>query len=673
MRIPLIIYLLAAVAGAVAGAEPTKLQNGAPAYRPPLMAVARTPYTIPRLTSKAIDIQTDLGCQAGFSGFVDAAVGAVGYPGYRNFSNLEIAYDTEKLCLLVCVPYPLGRKNRAAASGPSDALAGDDVYEVLIDPRDGQGRSKGPVYRVVGNANGACRIDLDLPQIGQPHQPWPAAVKCGGMMWDPMGSWMAAMQIPFRDLGGPPQDGDVWGVQAAIRYVDPKITAVLSPSDDFAATGRFARVRFDAQRRANYRCHWLCADDIRNGTFCLGGIFSNGGNEPAWFDGSVSLFQGDRLLGSGKFSHAAKPLSRYDGDMQPCRLPSQPATSSQRDTVAHIVVTDRRAKCVVYDQYVPYWRPAPGERDWLKRHFAKEFVFQVGPYPSRGAIDYAIDCQTLMEALPAAERVVVTATLSGKEAARHERALPKDGKLTGTLSVGKMGDGAVCEIVAAISDRSGKALSTKRESFVRKVMPFEKTPPAGIEDIVPAPFTRQLVEGNSISCVGRTYTHGTSGLLEGINAGGKEILAAPVTLRIESRTGRCVGMASALPAAARCSLKSVGQARRPTNRCSRSAARKWPSAATLTTTASTVSPSALPRGPISGRIGGRQSLLPGSAAPRQLCHAHRGSRGMDVERLAEMHGLSRFRPRPSLGLEAIPLRRPPAQRQHAAVLLGRRR
>lgn len=193
----------------------------------------------------------------------------------------------------------------------------------------------------------------------------------------------------------------------------------------------------------------------------------------------------------------------------------------------------------------------------MKRHFAKEFVFQVGPYPSRGAIDYAIDCQTLMEALPAAERVVVTATLSGKEAARHERALPKDGKLTGTLSVGKMGDGAVCEIVAAISDRSGKALSTKRESFVRKVMPFEKTPPAGIEDIVPAPFTSPVVEGNSISCVGRTYTHGTSGLLEGIHAGGKEILAAPVTLRIESPQdagGNGLRAASGGPF----SLKSVG-------------------------------------------------------------------------------------------------------------------
>ncbi len=217
-----------------------------------------------------------------------------------------------------CVPYPVGRKTRANATEPSDALAADDVFEVLIDPRDDQGRSKGPVYRVVGNAGGVCKIDRDLPQIGQPHQPWQAGVKCGSMMWDPMGSWMAAVQIPFHDLGGPPKDGDAWGFQAAIRYADPKITAVLSPSDDFSDRSRFARVRFDAGRRANYRCHWLSEDEIKHGTFCVGGIFSNGGNEPAWFDGRVTLYRGDRPLGQRNLcprGQAALQVRRRHGAM----------------------------------------------------------------------------------------------------------------------------------------------------------------------------------------------------------------------------------------------------------------------------------------------------------------------------------------------------------------------
>ncbi len=394
--LPSAVGLSAATPEPVAIAALPKLPSGVPAYPVPFMAVARTPYTIAPLPGRAINIQTDFGYPAGFSGLVDAAIGSVGYPGYRNFSNLDVAYDAEKLCLLVCMPYPYGRKTRAQATEPSPALYGRRRVRGARRSRDEQGRSKGPLYRVVGNAAGVCRIDRDLPQIGQPHQPWQAAVKYGSMMWDPMGSWMAAVQIPFRDLGGAPKDGQVWGIQAALRYADPKITAVLSPTDEFTHPARFARLRFDAGRRANYRCHWLLADEIQQGTFCVGGIFSNGAQEPAWFDGRVTLHKGDRPLGGGTFAHAARPLSNYDGDMQPCRFPSHPAGPTERDTVARLVVIDRQAGTIVYDQFLPYWQMAPGERDWLKRHFAKEFTFQAGPYPS-------LRCDRLPHRLPDAD------------------------------------------------------------------------------------------------------------------------------------------------------------------------------------------------------------------------------------------------------------------------------
>jgi len=524
-----------------------KLRSGVPAYPVPLMAVARTPHGIVPLAGRAIDIQTDFGYPAGFSGLVDVATGAVGYPGYRNFSNLDIAYDAEKLCLLVCVPYPFGRKTRAQATGPSAELLADDVFEVLIDPRDEQGRSKGPVYRIVGNAGGACKIDRDLPQIGQPHQAWQAGVKYGSMMWDPMGSWMAAVQIPWGDLGGAPQDGHVWGFQAAIRYVDPKITAVLSPADDFTDRSRFARVRFDAGRRANYRCHWLNADEIRQGAFCVGGIFSNGANEPAWFDGRMTLYKAARPLGGGSFAHAAKPLSKYDGDMEPCRFPSQASGPAERDTVARLVVIDRQAKAVVYDQFVPYWRMAPGERDWLKRHFAKEFTFHVGPYPSCGVLDYRIDCRTLMEALPEAARAVVTVTSGGRQLARQEQALPGSGKIAGTIGVGPMTDGTAYEIAATIVRKDAQPVSAKRETFTRKIMPFESAPRAGVADLVPPPFTPPAIGQGSIACTGRTYTHGRAGLLESLVAAGKELLAAPAALKVKIGDGPAVALAGDAP------------------------------------------------------------------------------------------------------------------------------
>jgi hypothetical protein len=579
--------LLAATPAPVAIASLPNLGSGVPAYPVPFMAVARTPYCVAPLRSKAIDIQTDSGYLGGFSGFVDTAIGSIGYPGYRNFVNLEIAYDAEKLCLVVCMPYPFGRKTRANATDPSADLLSDDVFELLIDPRDAQGRSKGPIYRVVGNAGGVCRADRDLPLIGQPHQPWPAGVRYGSMMWDPMGSWMGAVQIRFQDIGGPPKDGDVWGFQAALRYVDPKITAVLSPGDDFLDPARFARVRFDDARRANYRCHWVCADEIRHGAFCVGGIFSNGANEAARLDGRVTLYQGSREIGNRTFTHQVKPLAKYDGDLEPCRLPSQPAASDKRDTVARVVVVDRQADSIVYDQFLPYWQTAPGERDWLKRHFAKEFTFQIGAYPSRGAIDYALDCQTLMEALPAAAKVLVTVIDGEKKPnreisggwhvpelakgvetvrprpsqaqgratlARMEQALPKDGKLVGTLDLGEMADGTTYEIVATIVDNAGKAISAKNEAFTRKIMPFETAPKAGTADIVPRPFTPPVIERNTVSCVGRVYGHGTAGLLESLVAAGRQILAAPAVLKVGSGAAGAVALTGGEP-----TLKPVGR------------------------------------------------------------------------------------------------------------------
>ena len=68
-------------------------------------------------------------------------------------------------------------------------------------------------------------------------------------------------------------------------------------------------------------------------------------------------------------------------------------------------------------------------------------------------------------------------------------------------------------------------------------MPFETAPKAGIADLVPAPFTPPVIEGNAVSCVGRVYTHGRPGLLESLVAAGQEILAAPAALKVKIGDG----------------------------------------------------------------------------------------------------------------------------------------
>ena len=166
---------------------------------------------------------------------------------------------------------------------------------------------------------------------------------------------------PFRRPWRAAKDGDVWGFQAAIRYADPKITAVLSPARRLRRPARdLPGCVSTPRRRANYRCHWLSEDEIKQGTFCVGGIFSNGGNEPAWFDGRVTLYQGDRPLGSGTFAHAAKPLSKYDGDMEPCRFPSQPSgpTSATRSPGLWLSTARQSVPCTTSMCRIGGWPPA---------------------------------------------------------------------------------------------------------------------------------------------------------------------------------------------------------------------------------------------------------------------------------------------------------------------------
>ena len=508
--------------------------DGTRLYPPPFMAVARTPYTIPPIP-QPLHIQVDGGYPAGFSGLIDSATGQVGFPGYKNFAVPEFAFDSEKLLATVSFPYPYGRKTRAEVLDPAGPLEKDDVFELLLEPRTAEGKSLGRVYRFLGNAAGTLRTELDDRMIGQFHRSWIPAVRYGTMMWDPTHSWVGAVQIPFAELGGVPADGTTWGVQFALRYADPAITAVLSPGAEFADPARFAGLRFDWERRANFRCHWL-TEEVKNGSFVLGKLFSNGANEKMRLAVAVQLFQGSREIGQGGFTYETKPLSRYDAEYNELRIPSKPAGPEARDTVARLTVTDSTFKTVIYDQYIPYWRPPPGERDWLKNHFGKDFAFNVGPYPSRGMFDWSLDCRTLLESNPAAANVLITVRREDRELSRQLLPLPKDGRLHGTAAAEKMPDGARYEVSASVMSAKEAVISRKAETFTRSIMPFESAPRPGLSDLVVPPFTPPVVKRASVACWNRVYGHGRNGLLESLTAAEEELLARPAQFLVRTGT-----------------------------------------------------------------------------------------------------------------------------------------
>ncbi len=536
-----------------------KLQSGAPAYPPPFMAIAKTPGTLPVEASRFVVAPSNYspfyGYMAGFGGFVDMATGQFGYPGMIPITPLSLAFDDEKLVVQVFIGQPYGRSFRLGVTDPVGDISKDDVFEFLVAPLDRSSRLRGKVFRVMGNAAGICVVNQDDPSVGQYRLPWPQNIKYGIAIEGAL--WKAVIQIPFKDLGGAPVDGDIWGVQMAIRYADPKIVAVLSPMDsDQRMTEdwkRFARIRFDYQRQANYLCHFFLDPRSIDGRVPV--LFNNGGNAVAPMETVMRIFKGDNEISKASVTTEVPPLSRYFEGKETHHGYS-PATAAEKSSYVRVTTTDLKSNQVVYDQMVPYWQAPPDERNWLKEYFAKEFVLLIGPYPSKGVFDVQVNCKTLMEANPSAASLRLATASGGKELDTKTVPLPGTGLVDETLSTGPMADGATYEVVATILDKAGQPIGSKKETFTRRVMEFEKAPKAGLSDIVVPPFTPPVIKGSTVSCWARTYKHGKDGLLTGLLAADKELLAGTARFFVTAGDGQTVILSGRKP-----SLKPRGKGR----------------------------------------------------------------------------------------------------------------
>ncbi len=493
-----------------------KFTSGVPEYPTPFLAIARTPNLIAAPQGGGMNIESDVGFLSGFSGFVDKSTGRFGYPGYNNYTNANFSFDNDKLVIVAHVPYPV-----------IGDLHKDDTFEVLIQPRGSH--STGFVYRVTGNAFGQWHADLDEPIIGQFHRPWHSLIHYGSMLWPPSGLYMASVAIPWKSLGGRPANGDVWGVQFALRYRDPTIVAYLSPTDKFTHTRRFARIRFDFNRRVNYRPHWL-SEEMDTGHFMVQYLLANGGTKPATVEMKVALYKTGHEFAHAHLEKTAPPGSTYWADntgTNMISLNSEPATPAQRDTVAHLTAYDRTKNALIYDQWVPYWQFKPGENDWIKQRLARQFSFNIGPYPSTGVIDYAVDARSLKEVTPTAVEFTCAVLADGKPVFHEHGPLPADGQITGSITLGSFTDRVTYDLQAQIRDSKGSVLNQRSRSFTRRVMPFEKAAPAGVGDDVFPPFTPPQIHGTAVSCLLRTYVHGTNGLLEELIAAERNLLIRP--------------------------------------------------------------------------------------------------------------------------------------------------
>jgi Family of unknown function (DUF6067) len=182
------------------------------------------------------------------------------------------------------------------------------------------------------------------------------------------------------------------------------------------------------------------------------------------------------------------------------------------------------------------------------------FSFLIGPYPSKGIIEYQLDCGDFHKANPAAVAWTLDVQCDGKSIINRTAPIAADGKAHDYLDVGKMPDGAVYTVTAILTDQSQKELARQTQTFTRHVMPFETADPIGASDIIVPPFTPPVIDATSVSCWSRTYQHGTDGLLSQITAAGKPLFSRPATLLARTGDGQLTILTAAPP-----QIKPVGK------------------------------------------------------------------------------------------------------------------
>lgn len=165
------------------------------------------------------------------------------------------------------------------------------------------------------------------------------------------------------------------------------------------------------------------------------------------------------------------------------------------------------------------------------------FTFMIGPYPTKGLFEYHLDAGRVHQVYPKAANWQLIVERNGQRIKEATGSVPVNGFVKQYIEVGTMPDKSNYTLRMIVRDQDKKELFRQEKTFTRQVQPFETAPPVGVSDIIVAPFTDPLLNGNDASVWGRTYHHGTDGLLTQITAADEDLLASPMTLSVRAGNG----------------------------------------------------------------------------------------------------------------------------------------
>jgi hypothetical protein len=496
----------------------------------PFLAIAQSPGRL-AFPNGALSPQTVNGMmyRGGFGGFVSTKTGLAGYPGYNSHAKLEIGYDDSGLLLMLTVPYPY-----------RGTPANDDIFEILIDPRDKNGTSSGNIYRIKGNAQNQLQADFDEPDIGQFRREWNNNIKHSTLFFDSRRYWQMAVYIPFKDLGGKPEDGCKWGIQCAFRYPALGVNATLASTAKFDDSRRFAEIRFDRESHANFILHGLNAKMLKKSGLQVNSRYSNPGSKNATVTMKAQIMQKGAPIKEAQVPFEVKPNTTRKDYFGRFIIKQKTPPANDESWFVLITAVDSTSNIELYRQYLPFRQVLFDEQKDLAAKLNTEFKFFTGPYPSYNIVDIKVDARTLKANYPDDLTAEIRIERNQREVFNNKFKISPDGELFKSINLNEkkqwMPEGKYT-VEVKIFDKNNKIINAKKDSFTRKIMPFEIEAEAGIEDIIPEPFIKPEIDRNQVKCVLRTYKHSTNGLFAGIIADSKNLLSAPARLLVKKQGG----------------------------------------------------------------------------------------------------------------------------------------
>jgi len=489
--------------------------------------------------------------------------GAAAVTGFTNLggSNMSlpdflqpvwyIAYDDTNFYLAFRYPvHPKGSlrakcKTKTAAESQifGENILTDDHTEIEICTTGREKAVSGYFYKFMTNPWDAIADQKVRWSIGQQGMEYDTAAVAKSTFTDDC--WEQELAIPLKDLGVLGlKDGDAWVVQL-VSAQDPGSNYYTWVPATWLAFHAFPEVIFDSKAVA---VQFVDVGDWMKGNPAFKFRFSNPHPADAKLGVAVKIVNsaGETVLDE-KRAVALKAGENREETVAATGLKLGDLVQKDnvtRDNMVTLEITDAASGAVYYRHRMPLRKFETADvqayiknLDQARKPPAPKLEFAYMPSYNRLKVSADVGILGIDPKLGKEARRLVAwyGPVDKKLLGRRETPFAADGTASVLFELRPLEEGQY-RIDIAIQDAAGNALVTKKDTFERKVFPFESFK-GGTTDIVLPPYTAVKAEGRTFQTVGTRWELAPTGLPTRVEntlipeEAGRSLLAAPVRLQ----------------------------------------------------------------------------------------------------------------------------------------------